>query len=98
MRSLTYSRKQQTGGSVTFQSPPHTPWGRFQVSEQIIVALTLFQGLVMFPSNEEKAAVAEILSTDSAKQEAALFCEMRGLDFTYQMSDLQKICRQYHVR
>ena len=98
MRSLTYTRKQPAGESVTFQSPPYTPWGRFQVSEGTMAALSLFQGLVMFPSNEEKAAVAEILSTDSAKQEAALFCEMRGLDFTYQMSDLQKLCRQYHVR
>ena len=97
MMSLTYARKRQNATSnVTFQAPLN-PTGCFQVSDEALAALALFQGVVMFPKEEEKRAVREILSGDFAKQIAVLFCEMRGLDSSYPRSDLQTICTRYDV-
>ena len=97
MMSLTYARKRQNATSnVTFQAPSN-PTGCFQVSDNALAALALFQGVVMFPKEEEKRAIRKILSNDFAKDIAVLFCEMRGSDFSYARSDLQTICTRYDI-
>ena len=63
------------------------------ISDQALAALSLFQGLVMFPNEVQRNQVQQIVASSSfGKLAAPMFCEMRGLGFTYARSDLEGIC------
>ena len=95
--NLTYTRRRKNDDKITLQSPQNMPIRsaqKFSVSHENVAALSLFQGLVMFPNEAEKSEVEKIVSTSFAKQMAPSFCEMRGLGLTYARSDLHTICTQ----
>ena len=93
LMNLTYARKKEENGScVKFQCPA----GRsFPVPCEVVTTLAFFQGLVMFAKEEEKTSLRSVLSERSAKTVAPMFCDMRGLGFSYSRSDLELICTQY---
>ena len=102
MMSLTYARRRLENGRVKFQTPflkegeTVTAVRKFEVKDDTLAALALFQGLVMF-SNFEKSSLEKILASDWAKEFAPSFCAMRGLGFSYSRSDLEILCTHQFV-
>ena len=97
MMSLTYARRRLENGRVKFQTPflkegeTVTAVREFELKDDTLAALALFQGLVMF-SNFEKSSLEKILASDWAKEFAPSFCAMRGLGFSFSRSDLEILC------
>ena len=102
LMSLTYARRRLENGRVKFQTPflkegeTVTAVRKFEVKDDTLAALALFQGLVMF-SNFEKSSLEKVLDSDWAKEVAPSFCAMRGLGFSYSRSDLEILCTHYNV-
>ena len=101
---LTYARNCGSDDRIKFQSPhsiedkfKNTNERKFQVSHDVIAALSLFQGFVMFPKMEERKEVQKIADTSFAKEVVPLFCDMRGLGFSYARSDLETICSWWRI-
>ena len=96
--NFTYARSRNREEPIKLQSPtqrPHDPLqlgSQFSVSNEILAALSLFQGLTMFQNDNLKKAVEEIVSGPTAKKIAPTFCQMRDLSSTYDRSDLENIC------
>ena len=90
--NLTYTRKAYKTNTIKFQSPISTFNAAFAVSDNVIAALELFHGEVMYATDNRKKAVETILSAVSGKLLAPVFPAMRGLGFTYARSDLEKFC------
>lgn len=59
-----------------------------KMSETLIAAIQLFNGDTQFSTKERKKPLSKLISTDSAKKNAYVFCEMRGLLHNYYKSDL----------
>ena len=101
LMNLTYARKRKPvvgllphliTYDVKLQSP-RSGQSLFLLSDEAIAALSLFQGLVMFPNEMQRKGVQNIVASSSfGKLAAPMFCEMRGLGFTYARSDLEGIC------
>ena len=95
--SLTYARRRRENGRVKFQTPflkegeTFAAVREFELEDDTLAALALFQGLVMF-SNFEKSSLVKILASDWAKEVVPSFCIMRGLGLSYSRSDLEIFC------
>ena len=89
MMNLTFARKRQNG-QIKFQTGSTNK--HFYVSEGILAALALFQGIVMYPKGKEYEGVKEVVHTTFAQDAASLFCKIRGLEYSYPRSDLEAIC------
>ena len=100
--SLTYARRRLENGGIKFQTPflkegeTVTAVREFELKDDTLAALALFQGLVMF-SNFEQSSLESILASDWAKEVAPSFCAMRGLGFSYSRSDLEILCNHCNV-
>ena len=76
---------------MKFQSPPPSSVGSFKVSKDVLVALDLFNGEVMFKADGMKR-LEKMLEPKFANNLAPCFCDMRGVGFRYNRSDLELLC------
>lgn len=75
--------------------PPRVGSEQYRQLAATCAALELFNGGVMFDSEEMKDALRQLLGDVHAQQVAMSFCSVRGLRFLFPRSDFEAICQDH---